>query len=1203
MMNKKIFTIFVLVLGMTTAVSAGDFLKVVTEKLKPDMLLELGLKEKQDRLMQLQKEKDEFERTKNTIDQNIANRLASIDRQLVQVRSNLAGVPEDQFFLKKQAILNEHYQVLKDIKQERVQLAETRLEYLKQLEEYLTDPTCESFKKEQKVEDLSYYPFEYAQELDLKTIEQQKKLSALQEQEKSSLDALKNRERIVTAVADSYKKKKEELEQNTTTTGNGRIGYTVRQKTDLFVLEGNLYKDRIVLEELKLKEASYKVAILRLKNLTTKLQLDILKGIYGRVKPFVRVSESDLAYDEQELARKRQHYFAATEGYRADIEKIEASQAELDQLSKQYQVSLGGDLDDWSRGIKKTPEYYEAFMTVAVFNERALVAQREREYFEAQIALEKEIFSNDSLQLESKQTYHRIAARKFQSEAEIIDEIKKYATLKADASANRSGYVAKRDSILALVEQRKRSLDNIKTKKRDILNSVDTIFKSNLTTYNKLVRMLEFAEDIVKRQIRMLEHTAQIYQEVIGKVDAGMQRIDFITAELEGIRLWYRPEHAISWADVQTVLPDIDRFVRDTYTYVTRTQAKTFSAHVFGVFDSGYAVLWFLLRLCLFLFILLSIRLYTPFAARTLINARGVPYRGIRKFGLFVEMLAGFYARYFIQIAAWASLAFFGFWYAIPEPYFYVIFYVLSIPYFLYLANRFIQYVSDYNMRHDYVFMSSDFHDRFFSILSVLLYSTIILLLFRAAFVLGHYPQSEVPAILLALNIILLQIALILWMSKERFLSLIPSRSGLWDWIYTQVDNYYYFLLVFLIVIIILINPFVGFGRLVRYVLLRIVYTVCVVQCMLWLHDLIKRASSSLFFQVRDETVKERFVYAKTWYGLFVIISLVVFIAVALIMIAKLWSWPDALAKITSWEDVKSWLTTPVLLKDTDHPISLLSIGQLMSFISGGLLVSLSLDRLVLSRIFDVLLVEPGVQHAVSSITRYLIIVIALFLGIQFVGLGAQVWYLLAAFAFGLGWVIKDPVFDFIAYFIILVQRPVKIGDYIRLDDDTRGIIRRITPRTVILRRRNSTTIIVPNSQVLNRVVTNLNYQIGFVVLDDIFVNISYNEDPTIVRETLMSALKSSPYILKNPQPIVRLHRFGAYGYIFMARGYVSSSYTLDIWNITAEIRLIIAQALKKQDIKIAMPIRIMPENLATSSSESIAGTAPEMAEQRSDSE
>ena len=69
-------------------------------------------------------------------------------------------------------------------------------------------------------------------------------------------------------------------------------------------------------------------------------------------------------------------------------------------------------------------------------------------------------------------------------------------------------------------------------------------------------------------------------------------------------------------------------------------------------------------------------------------------------------------------------------------------------------------------------------------------------------------------------------------------------------------------------------------------------------------------------------------------------------------------------------------------------------------------------------------------------------------------GLGDLVWYLIGALVLGIGWVIKDPAADLIAYFIIIVQRPIKVGDYISMDDNTNGVVRRITPRSVEIRQK-----------------------------------------------------------------------------------------------------------------------------------------------------
>ena len=54
------------------------------------------------------------------------------------------------------------------------------------------------------------------------------------------------------------------------------------------------------------------------------------------------------------------------------------------------------------------------------------------------------------------------------------------------------------------------------------------------------------------------------------------------------------------------------------------------------------------------------------------------------------------------------------------------------------------------------------------------------------------------------------------------------------------------------------------------------------------------------------------------------------------------------------------------------------------------------------------------------------------------------------------------------------------------------------------------------------------------------------------------------------------MDNFAEYGYEFMVRGYVSSNYVLDMWDIASDIRLAIVKGLKENDIKIAVPIRLL---------------------------
>jgi len=107
------------------------------------------------------------------------------------------------------------------------------------------------------------------------------------------------------------------------------------------------------------------------------------------------------------------------------------------------------------------------------------------------------------------------------------------------------------------------------------------------------------------------------------------------------------------------------------------------------------------------------------------------------------------------------------------------------------------------------------------------------------------------------------------------------------------------------------------------------------------------------------------------------------------------------------------------------------------------------------------------------------------------------------------------------------------------------GVVRKITPRSVVLRRKNSTTIIVPNSYLVSKSIENWNYVRNFIALHDITLFVYYKEDPAHVKTILHAAVEDHPNVLKNPRTIVRLMNFSEYGYEFMVRCFVSSAYTL----------------------------------------------------------
>ena len=1099
----------------------------------------------------------------------IQQKTTDIEKRLAALREALKVEPDNDFLIKIQSLLNDRFQVLKEQQKTQDAIESYLNERIAELTEYLKDPNFKNYEREQKAAGIAGRSFEYLQSLNQKIIELKKTLESLTGQEKDTAVEYDNKKRYLAGVKETHKKKKEELAGTHIADASAEpFGLSARQKGELLILEEKFYRDKAFLEEMRLREIENKRAAIAMNSMMVKTKLDILKNILAKEKSSIKVTELDIFVARDDLAKRKQHVDAEIATLQKEIDQFDTKDAVLQEISKRYAIPLTADLDEWKIEPGRGIDNYSALFEVGLVNDQSLLARREKDLLETRKALEQEQFALEALQVDIQESYYRAAARKFKSEADIDAELKKYMSLRDDLVAKSSECASKRKTFASMADAQRKALELLHNRERDLKRLKETSFKNNPTSCARLLDLIHLTQILVKRQIKIIEEIVSIYDEILSKINAKSLQLNFIIDELENIK-WYRSKYAITLKDVSNIGTDVSRFVRDVTIYLTHVNLKALVITILSVFDTPLSWLFFIIKLLMLAALFIMLRMYVPSIADGFVGI-GKSYRGLRTISLLFACIASYFVRYFGYIVPWLALYIVGQFYSIPDPYVYVLFYLISIPYCIFLANRFVKHLIEFNEKNNHVLISPEFQPRFTAIFAVLLYSTIGIFLFREAFLLLNYVKSEFPTILLAVNVIILQISLILMLGKDQILHIIPTQNALGEWVYKQVDTYYNLILFGVVTLIVLSNPYVGYGTPIVRMIMRTGATVLLIQALLIAHNFLKRVSTSLFFSIKEETAKERFAYAKTWYGIFVIFTMITFVVFALIVCAKLWHWPEALAKINKWDDIKSWLTTPILMERSEHPISLFSIFQIISSVLGGLLVAFVFDRFVLHRIFDVLLVEHGVQNAVSSLTRYCIIIIAFIFGIQSVGLGAQVSYFVVALLLGVGWVIKDPAYDLISYFIILIQRPVKIGDYVRFDDDIRGVVRRITPRSVILRRRNSATIIVPNSQVMSKSFANWNYGRGFIAFDDIFITVDYNEDPQKVKTLLGEVLSSSPYILKSPAPLIRLYRFGAYGFVFQVRGFLSSSYTLDMWDIAGDIRMAIALALRKNNIKIA---------------------------------
>jgi small-conductance mechanosensitive channel len=215
---------------------------------------------------------------------------------------------------------------------------------------------------------------------------------------------------------------------------------------------------------------------------------------------------------------------------------------------------------------------------------------------------------------------------------------------------------------------------------------------------------------------------------------------------------------------------------------------------------------------------------------------------------------------------------------------------------------------------------------------------------------------------------------------------------------------------------------------------------------------------------------------------------------------------------------------------------------------------------------------EQGAQFAVAKMVKYTIISIGLVAGGNTMGLRLDA--LLAAsavVAVGIGFGLQNIAQNFVSGLILLVERPVRHGDFVRIGASTLGTVDDIGLRATHIITRDEVTIIVPNSalvtaEVVNhsRPTTNLRIRVE--------VGVAYDSDADRVRSVLLDVAKKAPAVLASPAPEVRFEDFGESAMMFSLLCWIE--HARDDLRISSALRFAIDAAFRREGIVIPFPQR-----------------------------
>ncbi|MCA9277628.1 MAG: mechanosensitive ion channel [Phycisphaeraceae bacterium] len=212
---------------------------------------------------------------------------------------------------------------------------------------------------------------------------------------------------------------------------------------------------------------------------------------------------------------------------------------------------------------------------------------------------------------------------------------------------------------------------------------------------------------------------------------------------------------------------------------------------------------------------------------------------------------------------------------------------------------------------------------------------------------------------------------------------------------------------------------------------------------------------------------------------------------------------------------------------------------------------------------------DSGSRFAISTIVRYLIALIGVIVAFNAVGLKwSQLQFLAAAITFGLAFGLQEIFANFISGLIMLVERPVRVGDTVTVGGVS-GDVTKINIRATTVRDWDRKELVIPNKTFITDQFVNwtLSDKTQRLIIP---VGVAYESDVDKVRSVLLGIAREREYVMKDPAPYVVFQSFGDSTLNFELRVFLHS---LDNYlEAKTDLHNSITKAFRKEKIEIAFP-------------------------------
>ncbi len=251
---------------------------------------------------------------------------------------------------------------------------------------------------------------------------------------------------------------------------------------------------------------------------------------------------------------------------------------------------------------------------------------------------------------------------------------------------------------------------------------------------------------------------------------------------------------------------------------------------------------------------------------------------------------------------------------------------------------------------------------------------------------------------------------------------------------------------------------------------------------------------------------------------------------------------------------------------------SVLSLVQLTTSIVIFIVLANWLTRLIESRTRRSQYLNPSMRVVLTKTSKFVIYGLAILFALKAVGIDFTAFAVFSgAVGVGIGFGLQKIFSNFISGFILIFDRSIKPGDVITIGNRF-GWVQELNARYVVVRDRDGVESLIPNENLITSEVTNWSYS-DRSVRRRLPVSISYHDDPELAMKLMIESALEHPRVLKTPEPVARLLKFGDNGIELELRVWIEDPEN-GTANVTSDINLAFWKRFKQHNITIPFPQR-----------------------------